>query len=134
MDNDGLVEIRPGVWKERAEIEREQADLAEWRASLSDSGIHGVDGARVALQRRGHVEPTDMEVSAVLQGGGLYVDGWCPALGDRRTFSLDNVVGVTTEDGVQFGSGLEWLLHRGAIDPALADEWGIHLPSPGARR
>lgn len=124
----GLVEISPGVWRSRAELDEEQAALEKWRASLEPSGILGVEGAEIAFRHPAHAEPERMTVMAVLYGKRYWVDGWCLDRAERRTIPVGELGQVVTSDGAEFEDGWQWLLHRGEISPELAAELGMVLP------
>lgn len=130
-----LVRRPDGSYKSKSDIEVEKVGWDEWRTTLTYTGITGVKGVKLVIGHSSDPVPVKVEVFGILASESeIYVDCWCETEAARRTFRLDRISTVATEDGTKFESGEEWLRHRGEFPATLADEWGIKLPSEGQRR
>ena len=128
----GLVETGPGVWKTKAEAREEELEWQRWRATLTMIPIH-VNGQTVTVK---HGESSYlMQIESILASERNWcLDGFCPDLSDRRTFSTNRIESVTTADAVEFLSVTEWLVHRIKIAPSVADDLGLRIPPVAERR
>ncbi len=135
MDDFGLVEVRPGVWKSRTELEEEARDWDSWRASLQRSAVKAQTGVRLTLVHESESECFDFEVSRVLEGdGALYLDGASKVLGGRRTYRVDRIRVIVANDGTRFRDFYDWAVNRCQVPPEIAELWGRVIPDVRDRR
>lgn len=114
------------------ERDQEELEWRKWRAELKFVPVI-VDGHEVTIDHGGKTRP--VRLIALLAGSrGWYVECQCHTAGERRTFAVDNIGSITTEDGVKFEHFHDWMLHRATIAPAVADEMGIIQPPKSERR
>ncbi|WP_309622663.1 WYL domain-containing protein [Novosphingobium sp.] len=128
----GMRETSRGVWKTKDEIKEEERYWRIWRSTLSMVPIH-VNGMTLYVDHGG--QTLHMQIEAILANeGNWYLDGYCREISDRRTFALDRIEALTTDDGVHFAGVREWLINRVKIAPAVADDLGLIIPPIDARR
>lgn len=112
----------------------EELEWRKWRNSLKLVPIV-IQGMELWIKHGSEDADVLMVAEAILDGpNGTYVDGFCPALNDRRTWAIPRIERVKTVDGVVFENFWEWVVNRVRIAPIVADDMGFRVPPESERR